>query len=858
MPDHDPDDLSGLPLNPNPGGLADFYQRCRAKLVSANRSRSSLKGHDARRSAVITELQKQLNDLEVSLQEEAISRLRVHELNARVAEIVRELEEGLDQAAAIVEEKGEGGLTSWVVRIAKLLPIAIRLKEVKSSALRLLGRNSEVANAVALEAQLAPADIVESSQKVESEQLRLRIPAQNEFSSAPPGSLGDAGWSNGQMRHRCDFGPFVLKDLTDAYGLLLLHQDGAVIPDGWCVIHDSLWLPGAPLLALENPEDPSDGPVEAALDALSTNGVLLPVLRPWLDAGILPFARDESLKQLRLLSLGSIGAATHVLVTQQLAARFEDVEATPLSLDLDDDIWTGYALTYREEREVLRALLQSPSQSEPATPRLSTRGGVRMPEGQGYLATGLGLPLLGIPPGIDPENVELALSDGTTLAYHPLQADEQNSERRLYQPSQKDRRRSALVQGTARFVVTQPNASSLERSMQLTALPRHVDFQRGSALAFREDWGMALGPLSLPRSRKEELTVDNHAQLWARQRLNQADLVVNPLFEQQMLESLCALFQRRASIQRREFFKLYGQLRNKPDEWQGFPEAVLRGWCEGGWIEEGMEQGKGRWRIQAVDPRLVRIGESAVQLVGLLTARRLVDVLAWAHQLELAVQMVPPSCPDMPRGWRFAGDVNRLGFVSCLPLVEMEDWVPDPRRHNWIIENPLPSDSPPWPTGVNARRLQDAVCGRRGLEGHWMPRERFPERGRAPISQTIQVETSQYGKRRWLSHDPVSDTWFSSCHRNRVALHALIVATDGLWPFGFTDLEKGQLDRLYDAEAYLPLPLGRYAALMGSKMPGPTRHQPQDHTYRYYMDRNLRRYQTDQRILPLTSLPTTR
>lgn len=858
MPEHDPDDLSGLPLSPGPGGLADFYQRCRAKLVSANRSRSSLKGHDARRSAVIAELQQQLNDLEASLQEEAISRLRVHELNARVAEIVGELEEGLDQAAAIVEEKGEGGLTTWVVRIAKLLPIAIRLREVKSSALRLFGRDPEVADALALESKEITKDVAEPSPNVESEQLKLSIAVQDESPTAVPDSLRQAGASKGPAEGAGSFGAFVLKDLTDAYGLLLIHQAGEAIPDGWHIVHDSLWLPGVPLLALENPEDPSDGPVEAALDALSRNDVELPGLRPWLDVGILPFARDENIKQLRLLSLDSLGVATHVLVTQQLAARFEDVEATPLSLDLDDDIWTGYALTYREEKEILRALLQSPGQTAPSTPRLSTRGGVRMPEGQGYLATGLGLPLLGIPPGIEPEKVELVLSDGTALAYQPSQIDENNSDRRLYQPSQQDWRRSALVPGTARFVVTQPSASSLERSMQLTALPRHVDFQRGSTLAFREDWGMALGPLALPLSRNEALTADDDAQLWARHRLNQADLIVNPLFEQQMLESLCALFQRRASIQRREFFKLYGQLRNKPDEWQGFPEAVLRGWCEGGWIEEGMEQGRGRWRIQPVDPRLVLIDENTVQLVGLLTARRLVDVLAWAHQLQLAVQMVPPSCPDMPRGWRFSGDVNRLASVSCLPLVEIEDWVPDPRRHNWIIENPLPSDSPPWPTGVNARRLQDAVCGRRGLDGHWMPRERFPERGRAPMSQMIQAETSQYGKRRWLSHDPVSDGWFSSCHRNRVALHALIVATDGLWPFGFTDLEKGQLDRLYDAEAYLPLPLGRYASLTGNKMPGPTRHQPQDHTYRYYFDRNFRRYQTDQRILPLTSLPSTR
>lgn len=858
MPENDPDDLSGLPLNPDSRDLADLYSQCRAKLVSANRSRSSLKGHDARRSSVIAELQQQLNDLEVSLQEEALSRLRVHELNARVAEIVRDLEEGLEQAAEIIEEKGEGGLTSWVVRIAKLLPVAIRLREVKSSALRFLGRDPEVADAFALKSQVASNDAGESSQKFESEQLKIQIPLHNELAQEQTGASRELRLSQGQAQAQSDFGPFVLKDLTDAYGLLLLHSDGDFVPKGWCVVHDSLWLPGAALLALENPEDPSDGPVEAALDALSGNDVVLPGLKPWLDAGILPFARDENLKQLRLLSLGSIGEATHVLVNQKFAARFEDVEASPLSLDLDDDIWTGFALSYTEEKEVLRTLLQRPGQSLPVTPRLSTRGGVRMPEGQGYLATGLGLPLLGVPLGTKPEQVELTLSDGTALTYQPLQVDDQTIQRILYQPSQEDRRRSALVPGSARFVVRQQDAPDLERSLQLTALPLDVQFHRGSELDFREDWGLILGVLALPDQGHGYQSPDESAQQWARHRLNQGDLMVNPLFEQQMLESLCALFQRRASIQRCEFFKLYSQLRNKPDEWPGFPEAVLRGWCEGGWIEEGMERGKGRWRIQPVDPRLVRIRENAVQLVGLLTARRLVDVVALAHQLELTVQMVPPSCPDMPRGWRFLGDIERLASASSLPLIDLEDWVPDPRSHHWIIEDPLPSDSPPWPTGAGVRRMRDAVCGMRGLDGHWMPKERFPERGRAPISQTIQVETSQYGKRRWLSHDPVSDSWFSSCHRNRVAMHALIVATDGLWPFGFTDLETGQLDRLYDAEAYLPLPLGRYAALFGSKMPGPTRHQPQDHTYRYFFDRNFRLYQADNRILPLTSLPTSR
>ena len=359
-----------------------------------------------------------------------------------------------------------------------------------------------------------------------------------------------------------------------------------------------------------------------------------------------------------------------------------------------------------------------------------------------------------------------------------------------------------------------------------------------------------MGPLHLSLGDAFVQQADKGSRERARQRLNRGDLNVNPLFEQQMLESLCALFQRRASIQRFDFYSLYSQLRNKPEEWEGFPEAVLRGWCEGGWIEEGVERGRGRWRIQPVDPRFVRIAENKVQLVGLLTARRLVEVLAWADQLSLNIQTVQPSCPDMPRGWRFSGEIERLGVACCLPIVDLDDWIPDPIRHHWMIEDPLPSDSPPWPTGVNSRVYSDPICGRRGPNCHWMPAERFPERGRAPISQTIQAETSSYGKRRWLSHDPINGSLFSSCHRNRVSLHSLIVATDGYWPFGFTDYEKNQIDRLYDSDSYLPLPLGRYAALVGKKLPGPTRREPQNHTYRYYFDYTFRQSQFENAFSP--------
>ena len=219
-----PDDLSDLPVNPAPEQLLDLYKKCREKLVSANRSRSSLKGHDKRRSALISELQQQLCQLESSLHDEAATRLRIHELNSRIAEIVTDLEVGIEEVAEIVEQKGANGFTSWVVRFAKLLPIVLRLRDVKSSALRLLRRDSEIPEI---------AGLVFSDQEVlpdKNDQLNDSVP-QIPKELLPDGEQEQlfqpvAEESNGHQLSNEDicFGAFVLKDLTDAYGLLLLHQ----------------------------------------------------------------------------------------------------------------------------------------------------------------------------------------------------------------------------------------------------------------------------------------------------------------------------------------------------------------------------------------------------------------------------------------------------------------------------------------------------------------------------------------------------------------------------------------------------------------------------------------------------------
>jgi hypothetical protein len=849
-PENDPDDLSMLPAAPPPEKLLKLYQLCRKKLVFANRSRSSLQGHDNRRRRLIMDLREQLEDLEMGFQNEASTRAMLHQLNERVASIMREYESGVDEATEIIEERSSGGLSDWVAKLARLLPVVMRLRELRERSARLLGREAaaipffeEAVNADSL-IGVDPAPLGPEELPSDSEPASIQAPT--------PGKVSEP---QGAPPRRTSDGPLLLQDLEYAFGLLLLHGKSDLIPVGFKVETASSWLIGEPLIVPVEPIDPDFAPIEAGVVAISSEESLFPILQPWLSCGILPFATDPRLQLPRLIQLDQASQATHVLVREEYAAVLQEAGAATLSLDLDEDLWHGFALDSEEERQTLLGLLRSPGQKREELPRLSTRGGVRLQDGHGYLATGLGLPLLAIPMALKGVSVQLKLVDGQTLVYEQLVGEGTEAGRQFWQPKPDNRQQADLPIGPACFRAELEDGSELSRTIQLNALPVGLQFQRARPLDYREDWGLNLGSIVLPRpvAQGQQPSVDSLA--WAWQLLHQVDFNVNHLFEHQMLESLAALFQRRASIPRRDFFDLYAQLRNKPDEWPGFPEAVLRGWCEGGWLEEGLERSSGLWRIQPVDPRLVRLERGGAQLVGLLSARGLLDLLALAHQLGLEVRSVPPTCPDMPRGWRFHGDADQLARAYGLPMIDQEKWAPDPRASLWILDTPCQSDSPPWPLGLKTRVTTTAVCGRRGLDHHWMPAQPFPEGGRAPVSLKIQAEASAYGKRRWLSRDPVSDSVFVSCHRNRVALHALVVATNGLWPFGFTDPEIGQLDRLYDADVYLPLPLGRYLALTGSKMPGPTRYQPSDHTYRYSMDLSLRVYHSNNRLLPLTVLP---
>ena len=328
--------------------------------------------------------------------------------------------------------------------------------------------------------------------------------------------------------------------MGNSFGLLLLPSDNQPLPDGLIPQNDSPWLPGHTLLVQPDAEDPDLAAIEAGFLAIEQERVLFQELQPWLDRGLLPFALDPLLQLPRLVHNASEGSISHVLVREAQTTVFQE-QIGGTGFDLESDHWLGFQLSPEEAEEFWHCLDRGAGRSREQAPRLSTRGGVAMVDRQGFLATGLGLPLLTAPFACEVERVQMQLADGSVLDYiRPPQGDD-GADRQLWQPSPADRRRVALAEGPARFTAWLVDGTSLERAIQLTALPERVRFQRDQPLAYREDWGLALGPLALSEPASAAMSPSTASLLWARQRLNQGDANVNTLFEQQMLESLSAV-----------------------------------------------------------------------------------------------------------------------------------------------------------------------------------------------------------------------------------------------------------------------------------------------------------------------------
>ncbi|MEB3320226.1 MAG: hypothetical protein VKI63_04730 [Cyanobium sp.] len=656
------------------------------------------------------------------------------------------------------------------------------------------------------------------------------------------------------------FGPLLLRSYGRAMGVLLLSQG---LPANEIGLFERVeghpW--GVDQADLLVPTDSAD-PLYAAYDAgsMAIDGLASPItaLRALLQRGLLLFRRDPELDQLRLVLGAPSGAISHALVSEAHAETFQNhLGGEPVPCDEEGwQCWRGFTATAEQLRRFPSTLSRG---SRTDRPQLIPVGGKRLE--RGFLATGVGLPEVNVRGPHTPRALLLLSPENRSIDYQPAlpaadphhQAEPDPSR---WTPKARGRAIPSFLPGEARLVAFFEEMASLECRIQLDRVPPRPLFQRGDPLHRREDWGQTLGPTWLedpvPEQDLQEPSTSGISQ--ARGLLNEGQGNSNPKTEEQMLEALCAIFQRRSQIRDHEFLELFRRLGSMSTRRRYFERDVLRAWVEGGWLDQGLVLRRGLWRLQPVQPRLVILSEGELQLVGLLPAIGLVQVLAHAFDLGLQVDPVPPACPLLPRGWRFRGEAwAALAVITGLPLVDRDAWVPDPRPISWQVE-PSECDHTDW-SGSSDHPIRDIrIVGMRQGD-HRHTGEALPQDMIAKESLTILQEQGLNGRYRWHHTDKHHER-FSSCHRNRVVLYALNDATNGLWPFG-ANCAKATIVRIYDADAYLPLPIGRWSALMGAAMPGPDLPTDiQKHTYRYHVNEGTLLSFLNDRRLPLTKPPS--
>lgn len=664
------------------------------------------------------------------------------------------------------------------------------------------------------------------------------------------------------------FGPLVLCSYGDVLGVLLL-ADG--IPelerDGWHKEPGHDWcekLNEHHLLVPNNAEDPQYAAFESGSIAIDREegSSSIPVLVPdrGLHPGLLPFGLDPDLHCPRLLLDPSAEQKpSHVMIFEENAENFlRQFHGKKIDdFDLNEEGWVcirDFEATPRQLKTF--AISGASPDGEDLPPKLTFRKGLRVQGG--FLARGLGLPSVHVQFRQPAQAVELFTSQEKSPIAYTLEQDNTS----IWIPSGDSRREIAFQPGAARLVASFADSHNQEKNLHLEHISSHVRTRCSQTITFREDWGCKLGPIHLETlEQSSDFDLDDVSKSQARKLLSNEDqkVEVDLRFEQQMLDALCAVFQRRRSIKRRDFRRLYRLLGGMSSEWPLFHEGLLRAWCEGGWLEEGMDR-HGQWNLQPIDPRLVQTSSTEAQAIGLLSVAGLERLLSLCHALEMEVRPVAPACPWLPRGWRFCGGVDLLSEFSGLPLVGQEDWVELPMNLDWVVVRKR-CDGPNWPCSARDPYLEERLCGvRKGshLDYSQPPEQRFQHDHKASPDQAVIHREHGFGRTRWHSPDDGHGR-FVSCHRNRAALHSIHGATNGLWPFGFPDRQRPLIERFYDADAYLPLPIGRFAALKGPQLPGPTLSTtPEQHTYAYWLDQDtgakIRDLDQDDVLLPLINL----
>jgi len=133
-----------FPANPPDEELRENYDAMRSALISVNISRGIFRSQSEKRGVVIAELQRELQELEADLGNEARAKARLHAMNSRLVEVIRELEAIGDAIAEAVEEsQQQSGF--WLVRMfQRLVELARQWRAVKAKAAAIPSETSQI------------------------------------------------------------------------------------------------------------------------------------------------------------------------------------------------------------------------------------------------------------------------------------------------------------------------------------------------------------------------------------------------------------------------------------------------------------------------------------------------------------------------------------------------------------------------------------------------------------------------------------------------------------------------------------------------------------------------------------------
>ena len=133
-----------FPANPGDEELRSQYDAMRSALISVNISRGVFRSQSEKRGVVIAELQRELQELEADLGNEARAKARLHAMNSRLVQVIRDLETTGDAIAETVEaSERQSGF--WLVRMfQELVQLARQWRSVKAKAAAIASESSQL------------------------------------------------------------------------------------------------------------------------------------------------------------------------------------------------------------------------------------------------------------------------------------------------------------------------------------------------------------------------------------------------------------------------------------------------------------------------------------------------------------------------------------------------------------------------------------------------------------------------------------------------------------------------------------------------------------------------------------------